>query len=102
MFVGKLNSLLFTTPLDVDPKTFGGEGQISAIFSNNKNYIQSNLGFQTSRSSNNSVFERKIRDENHSVLQQKFGSQTTQEKDLPEPSAAPESILCGPRTFLKL
>ena len=47
--------------------------------------IQSNLGFRTSRSSNNSVFERKIRDENHSVLKQKFGSQTTQEKDLPEP-----------------
>ena len=47
--------------------------------------IQSNLGFPTSRSLNNSVFERKIRDENHSVLKQKFGSQTTQEKDLPEP-----------------
>ena len=55
--------------------------------------LQSNLGFRTSRSSNNSVFERKIRDENHSVLEQKFGSQTTQEKDLPEPSAAPGSIL---------
>ena len=47
--------------------------------------LQSDLGFRTSRSSNNSVFERKIRDENHSVLEQKFGSQTTQEKDLPEP-----------------
>ena len=64
--------------------------------------IQSNLGFRTSRSLNNSVFEWKIRDENHSVLEQKFGSQTTQEKDLPEPSAAPESFLCDPRTLLKL
>ena len=44
--------------------------------------VQSNLGFRTSRIS---VFERKIRDENHSVFEQKLGSQTTQEKDLPEP-----------------
>ena len=36
----------------------------------NKFYIQSNLGFRTSRSSNNSVFEQKIRDENESVLEQ--------------------------------
>ena len=35
-----------------------------------KFYIQSNLGFRTSRSSNNSVFEQKIRDENESVLEQ--------------------------------
>ena len=47
--------------------------------------ILSNFGFRTSRSSNSSVFEPKIRDENHSVLEQKFGSQTTQEKDSPEP-----------------
>ena len=67
-----------------------------------RNVLQSNLGFRTSRSSNNSVFERKIQDGNHSVLEQKFGSQTTQEKDLPESSAAAESILCGPRTLLKL
>ena len=51
----------------------------------NRILIQSNLGFRTFRSSNNSVFERKIKDENHSVLEQKFGSQTTQEEDLPEP-----------------
>ena len=38
--------------------------------------IQSNLGFRTSRSSNNLVFELKIRDENDSVVEQKFGSQT--------------------------
>ena len=50
-----------------------------------KYYLQSILGCRTSRSSNNSVFERKIRDENRSVLEQKFGSHTTQEKDLPEP-----------------
>ena len=51
-----------------------------------KNFkLQLNLGFRTSRSSNNSVFERKIRDENHSVLERKFGYQTTQEKDFPEP-----------------
>ena len=47
--------------------------------------IQSNLGFRTSQSSNNSVFERKICDENDSVFAQKFGSRTTQKKDLPEP-----------------
>ena len=66
------------------------------------NKVLSNIGFRTSRSSNNSVFEQKIRDENYSVLEQKFGSQTTQEKNLPEPSAASESMLCGPRTLLKL
>ena len=53
--------------------------KISKQLSEYTKQIQLNLGFRTSRSSNNSVFKRKIRDENHSVLEQKFGSQTTQE-----------------------
>ena len=40
------------------------------------NGLQSNLDFGTSPSSNNSVFEQKIRDENYSVLEQKFGYRT--------------------------
>ena len=39
-------------------------------------YYSSNHGFQRSRSSNNSAFERKMQDENDSVLEQKFGSRT--------------------------
>ena len=41
----------------------------ATVYGSNRD-IQSNFGFRTSRSSNNSVFEQKIRDENDSALGQ--------------------------------